>query len=152
MDCFASLAVTSLISAEQANPRTLSAMHRCGNSFTTDLSGSTGAFPQALADEGRAVLWRDLPCDPGDPATWTRPVIRLGCYSDEPFKRAVNTPVLHAAFDQFVGKERWHPRADLGSFPVRFPSPDDPGDAGWHIDVSFPAESSDPNEKQDFSS
>ncbi len=25
----------------------------------------------------------------------------------------------------------------LGTFPVRFPSPDDPGDAGWHVDASF---------------
>src|SRR5688572_2254962 len=25
----------------------------------------------------------------------------------------------------------------MGTFPVRFPSPVDPGDAGWHIDVSF---------------
>jgi len=25
----------------------------------------------------------------------------------------------------------------MGTFPVRFPSPDDPGDAGWHVDVSF---------------
>jgi hypothetical protein len=110
------------------------------------------AFPRTLADEGRAILWRDLPCNPDDPATWTRPVIRLGYYGDEPFKRAVNTPALHAAFDQLIGKRRWYPRADLGTFPVRFPSPDDPGDAGWHIDVSFPAETSDPNEKQDFSS
>jgi hypothetical protein len=22
------------------------------------------AFPRQLADEGRAILWRDLPCDP----------------------------------------------------------------------------------------
>ena len=110
------------------------------------------AFPRELADQGRAILWRDLPCDPNDPATWTRPVIRLGYYGDEPFKRAVNSPVLHAAFDQLVGKGRWYPRADLGTFPVRFPSPDDPGDAGWHIDVSFPGVSSDPNERQDFSS
>ena len=41
---------------------------------------------------------------------------------------------------------------NLGTVPVRFPHPDDPGDAGWHIDVSFPSESSDPNEHQDFSS
>ncbi len=47
------------------------------------------AFPRQLADEGRAILWRDLPCDPDDPATWTRPVIRLGHYGDEPFKRSV---------------------------------------------------------------
>jgi hypothetical protein len=107
------------------------------------------AFPRVLADEGRAMLWRDLPCDPNDPATWTQPVIRLGHYGDEPFKQAVNSPVLYAAFDQLVGEGRWRPRPNLGTFPVRFPSPEDPGDAGWHIDVSFPGEASDPD---DFSS
>ena len=35
---------------------------------------------------------------------------------------------------------------------MRFPCPDNPGDTGWHVDVSFPAESSDPNEREDFSS
>ena len=45
------------------------------------------AFPQQLADEGRAILWRDLPCDPDDRSTWTRPVIRLGEYGDEPFQK-----------------------------------------------------------------
>jgi len=96
------------------------------------------AFPRELADAGRAILWRDLPCDPDDPATWTQPVIRLGYYDQEPFKEAVSTPVLHAAFDRLVGRGRWYPRPNLGTFPVRFPSPDDPGDAGWHVDVSFP--------------
>ncbi len=110
------------------------------------------AFPRQLADQGRAILWRDLPCDPDDPASWTRPVIRLGYYGDEPFKTAANSPLLHAAFDQLVGKGRWRPRTNLGTFPVRFPSPDDPGDAGWHVDVSFPGEDCDPNEQTDFSS
>lgn len=110
------------------------------------------AFPRELADEGRAILWRDTRCDPHDPTTWTRPVIRLGYFDQEPFKKAVNTPVLHAAFDQLVGKGRWRPRPNLGSFPVRFPSPDDPGDAGWHVDVSFPDETGNPHEKNDFSS
>jgi hypothetical protein len=110
------------------------------------------AFPRELANQARAIMWRDLACDPDDPTTWTRPVIRLGHYGDEPFRRAVNTPVLCAAFDQLVGKGRWRPRANLGTFPVRFPHPDDPGDAGWHVDVSFPGASSDPNERQDFSS
>jgi hypothetical protein len=109
------------------------------------------AFPRALADEGRALLWRDSGCDPDDPATWTKPVIRLGHYGQEPFRDAANTAVLHAAFDQLVGKGRWRPRNSLGTFPVRFPSPDDPGDAGWHVDVSFPGESGDPNENKDFS-
>jgi hypothetical protein len=47
-------------------------------------------------------------------------------------------PVLHQAFDQLVGPGRWQPRGDLGTFPIRFPSPDDPRDAGWHVDSSFP--------------
>ena len=63
------------------------------------------AFPRELAEQGRAILWQDSGCDPDDPATWIRPVIRLGHYGQEPFKQAVNTPVLHAAFDQLVGRD-----------------------------------------------
>jgi hypothetical protein len=95
------------------------------------------AFPRELADAGREILWRDTGCDPHNPETWTRPVIRLGDYAQEPFQRAVNTPLLHAAFDQLVGAGRWLPRNSLGTFPIRFPSPEDPGDAGWHTDASF---------------
>jgi hypothetical protein len=109
------------------------------------------AFPRGLADEAREIMWRDLPCDPDDPTTWTRPVIRLPGYGQEPFRKAVNTPVLHAAFDQLVGRRRWRPRTGLGTFPVRFPHPDDPGDTGWHVDVSFPGEDCDPGEQRDFS-
>lgn len=110
-----------------------------------------GAFPRKLAAEGRSIMWRDIPCDPDDPATWTRPVVRLTGYGGGPFAAAANTPILHSAFDQLVGKGRWVPRDGLGSFPVRFPHPDDPGDAGWHVDLSFPGEDCDPNEQQDFS-
>jgi len=95
------------------------------------------AFPRDLADAGRAILWADTGCDPDDPTTWTRPVIRLNQYGQAPFSAAANTPRLHAAFDQLAGPGRWLPRTTLGTFPVRFPSPEDPGDAGWHIDVSF---------------
>lgn len=95
------------------------------------------AFSSELAKECRDILWRDLGCDPQDPSTWTKPVIRLGDYPQEPFCQAVNTPVLHDAFDVLVGKGRWLRRGSLGTFPVRFPSPDDPGDAGWHTDASF---------------
>ena len=101
------------------------------------------AFPREVADESRAILWRDTGCDEADPKTWTKPVIRLGAYGQEPFSRAANTPVLHEAFDQLAGPGRWQPRSDLGTFPVRFPSPDDPGDAGWHVDSSFPPDSGD---------
>ncbi|MDB5542345.1 MAG: phytanoyl-CoA dioxygenase [Devosia sp.] len=95
------------------------------------------AFPEDVAAQGRAILWMLTGLDPDDPSTWTRPVIRLGDNPAAPFRPAANTPILHAAFDQLVGRGRWLPRGSLGTFPIRFPSPDDPGDAGWHIDVSF---------------
>lgn len=95
------------------------------------------AFPRSIADEARALLWRDTGCDPDDPATWTRPVIRLGMYSDAPFIQAANTARLHHAFDQLVGPGRWLPCGSMGTFPVRFPSREDTGDTGWHVDVSF---------------
>jgi hypothetical protein len=92
------------------------------------------AFPRSVADECRAILWRETGLDPEDPATWTRPVIRLPGYGGGPFARAAATPRLHEAFDQLVGQGRWVPRDGLGTFPIRFPHPDDPGDAGWHLD------------------
>jgi hypothetical protein len=85
-------------------------------------------------------LWRDTGCDPRDPSTWVHPVVRLGDYGQEPFRRAVNSPALHSSFDQLVGAGRWLPRSSLGTFPVRFPSPDDPKDTGWHVDASFPGD------------
>ena len=95
------------------------------------------AFPTRLAEEARRILWPDLGCDPHDATTWRRPVVRLGGYSQAPFVEAANTLVLHDAFDHLVGPGRWLPCGSMGTFPVRFPSPDDPGDTGWHIDVSF---------------
>ncbi|WP_426408066.1 phytanoyl-CoA dioxygenase [Bradyrhizobium ganzhouense] len=109
------------------------------------------AFPRDLAEAARAIMWRDLPCREDDPSTWTRPVIRLPGYGDPPFRDAINTAVLHAAFDQIVGPGRWRPRRDIGTIPVRFPHADDPGDAGWHVDLSFPDADCDPNETRDFS-
>jgi hypothetical protein len=71
-------------------------------------------FSRALAEDCREILWRDTGCDPHDPATWTKPVIRLGDYSDPPFGEAANAPALHRAFDQLVGAGRWLPRSSLG--------------------------------------
>jgi hypothetical protein len=109
------------------------------------------AFPQEVAAAGRAILWRDLPCKADDPTSWTHPVVRLGEYYDEPFERAVNSPVLYVAFDQLVGTGRWRPRRSLGTFPVRFPHSDDPRDTGWHVDVSFPGPTSSWEERRDYS-
>jgi hypothetical protein len=96
-----------------------------------------GAFPSELALLGREILWKDLPIDPNDSSTWAHPVVRLGDYAQEPFRRAVNTPILHESFDQLVGKGRWLPRGSLGTFPVRFPSDQIANDTGWHADASF---------------
>ena len=95
------------------------------------------AFSREQADAARAILWKATGCSPDDPETWTQPVIRLGMFTQAPFIEAANRPRLHAAFDQLVGHGRWHRPAAMGTFPVRFPSALDPGDAGWHIDVSF---------------
>jgi hypothetical protein len=105
------------------------------------------AFPAELAHEIRKILWNDIDADPNDPSTWTKPVIRLGMYSQPPFIQSANTPILHAAFDQLVGKEKWIPCMSMGTFPVRFPSADDPGDTGWHVDASF---SNDPSNFLDW--
>ncbi|AKU95842.1 hypothetical protein AKJ09_02506 [Labilithrix luteola] len=95
------------------------------------------AFPRALAEEARSILWKDTGCNPNAPSTWTKPVIRLGMYSQEPFVAAANTPILHDAFDLLVGAGRWQRCAAVGTFPVRFPSAIEPGDDGWHVDASF---------------
>jgi hypothetical protein len=58
------------------------------------------------------------------------------------FRAAANTPTLHEAFDRLVGIGRWRPRPNVGNFVVRFPTEVDPGDLGWHIDLSFAANTS----------
>jgi hypothetical protein len=98
------------------------------------------AFPRSVADLGRAVLWLMTGLSPDDPSSWTSPVVRLGGSAEEPFRLAANTPRLVSAFDQLVGLGRWVPRSGLGTFPIRFPHPDDPGDTGWHMDGSFTPE------------
>ena len=98
------------------------------------------AFPATLAEVGRNILWQDTGCHPDDPTTWTKPVVRLGFYDQQPFRDAANTPLLHTALDQLVGQGFWKPRTHLGTFPVRFPHPESPGDDGWHVDGSFPGD------------
>lgn len=129
-------------------PDTLNALNEAQiDSFTTDgFVRIDDAFSRQTADEARAILWRETGCDPNDPSTWTQPVIRLGGYHDAPFREAANTPRLHSAYDRLVGEGRWLAPQGLGTFPVRFPSPETPGDDGWHIDVSFSLPEDDPND------
>ncbi|MBN9319171.1 MAG: phytanoyl-CoA dioxygenase [Caulobacterales bacterium 68-7] len=101
------------------------------------------AFDPQLAEACRGVLWCEMGLDPDGPAGWAQPVVRLGFHAEAPFREAANTPLLHAAYDALVGAGRWLPPGGLGTFPIRFPSAADPGDTGWHIDVSFGHEAPD---------
>ena len=95
------------------------------------------AFSTDLAKQGRDELWADIGLSPDEPENWIQPVVRVGFKSSPPFIEAANTPQLHKAYDQLVGEGRWLAPKGLGTFPIRFPSPESPGDDGWHVDVSF---------------
>lgn len=95
------------------------------------------AFSKHAVEQARAILWEATGCKQNDRSSWTQPVVRLDQFSQAPFREAANAPLLHRAFDQLVGAGRWLPRDSLGTFPVRFPSQDEPGDDGWHVDMSF---------------
>lgn len=95
------------------------------------------AFCIDLAKQCRDELWADIGLSPSEPEGWTEPVIRVGSKSSPSFIAAANTPQLHKAYEQLVGVNRWLAPRGLGTFPIRFPSPEAPGDDGWHVDVSF---------------
>ncbi|TCP50752.1 phytanoyl-CoA dioxygenase PhyH [Tamaricihabitans halophyticus] len=96
-----------------------------------------GAFPAEVGERCLDELWAATGYAREDPATWTEPVVRLGGFATPPFQEAATTAVLHEAFDQLVGPGRWLPRIGLGTFPVRFPSSEEPGDDGWHVEASY---------------
>jgi hypothetical protein len=95
------------------------------------------AFDADLAKQCREELWADIGLSPDRPEDWVRSVIRVGFKASPPFVEAANTPLLHRAYDQLAGEGRWLAPMGLGTFPIRFPSAQSPGDDGWHVDVSF---------------
>lgn len=95
------------------------------------------AFSADLARRGRDELWADIGLSPDQPEKWVHPVVRVGFKSSLAFIEAANTQQLHKAYDQLVGKGRWLAPKGLGTFPIRFPSAEPPGDDGWHVDMSF---------------
>jgi hypothetical protein len=102
----------------------------------------------AVPPETVAACWRQVAAellgrgvDPADPATWTRPVERIICPETPAFERAGTQPRLWEVYDQLLEPGSWWRRPGVGgTIPVRFPHPEDPGDAGWHIDGSFEGE------------
>ena len=109
-----------------------------------------GALPREVAEACQDLVWtqlREHGVARDDPATWTSPVVRIACPQTGPFAAAGpgSVPVLREACDQLIGAGRWWPRTDVGgTIPIRFPGPDDPGDAGWHIEASFQPDDQDP--------
>jgi hypothetical protein len=76
--------------------------------------------------------------DPHDPTTWTKPVVRIPCPEGPAFAAAGTSSALREVYDALLGPGRWIPREGVGgTIAVRFPSLQDPGDAGWHIDGSY---------------
>ncbi|MEW1778732.1 phytanoyl-CoA dioxygenase family protein [Streptomyces sp. NPDC086777] len=96
-----------------------------------------GAFPPRVAEDCARLLWRETGYDPQAPDSWQDPVVWVGGMAQGPFAAAANSVALHRAFDLLVGEARWLPRYSLGSFPLRFPHPEEPDDAGWHIEGSY---------------
>lgn len=80
------------------------------------------AFDRQVAEHARTLLWQKSGCDPADPATWDRPVIRIGDCSEEPFRIAASTPMLHQAFNRLVGPGGGYPEkvleVSLFDFPI----------------------------------
>jgi hypothetical protein len=95
------------------------------------------AFSPDLAKQCRDELWADIGLSPDEPESWVQPVVRVGFKASPPFIEAANTLLLHKAYDQLAGDRRWLAPKGLGTFPIRFPSPESPGDDGWHVDMSF---------------
>ncbi|HEX7133792.1 MAG TPA: hypothetical protein VF228_14540 [Iamia sp.] len=100
--------------------------------------GVREAFPRDIAELCRDGLLRDVGIDPTDRSTWTRPVVRVMGRGGGPFSEAAMAERLGRATDAVVGPGRWVERKGIGTFPIRVPHPDEPGDDGWHIDVSIP--------------
>ena len=84
------------------------------------------AVPAEIVAQCLDRVWSEIVPTPDDPGTWTEPVVRVGGLADPPFVAAAIAPALVDAYDRLVGVRRWVRPGGLGTFPVRFPHPDDP--------------------------
>jgi len=100
-----------------------------------------GAFSEGTAAACRDVIW-DCLGERGisrtDRATWVVPLVRIDCPEGEPFTAAATSRALLGAYDVLIGAGRWTPRTGVGgTVPVRFPSEDNPGEVGYHIEGNW---------------
>ncbi|HWE68053.1 MAG TPA: phytanoyl-CoA dioxygenase family protein [Acidimicrobiales bacterium] len=102
----------------------------------------TGIMEECRREVAADLLARGIAWD--DASTWQRPVERIPCPESPAFEAAGTQPILWSAYDQLLTPGSWWRRPGVGgTIPVRFPHPDDPGDAGWHMDGSFQHEGED---------
>ena len=94
------------------------------------------AFSTGLAKQCRDELWADIGLSPDQPENWIQPVVRVASKASCPFIGRQHAATARS-LDQLVGEGHWLAPKGLGTFPIRFPSAESPGDDGWHIDVSF---------------
>lgn len=111
---------------------------------TTGFVKLEGAFSSDVGERCRQEIWQAIGYEPDDPSTWTHPFVRLEFLATPPFREAANTPILREAFDQLVGAGRWNALTGLGTFPIRFPSDEEPAEAGWHLEASFSGDRGEP--------
>jgi hypothetical protein len=112
----------------------------CANGFLVVRGAVAPDVVRACRNEIENEL-RALSVDTHDPSTWTEPVVRIPCPDSPAFAAAGTSPALWRMYDALLGPGRWVQRHGVGgTIPVRFPSKNDPGDAGWHIDGSYDVE------------
>ncbi|MGO4444844.1 phytanoyl-CoA dioxygenase family protein [Mycobacterium sp. 2YAF39] len=110
------------------------------DAFVTDgFAKIERAAPRHVADEARALLWRQLGLSPDDLDQWTEAVRWASdLMGHGPFGGLVRSRALAAALDAVCGSGGWVPRGSLGNIPVRFPVSPPNDDRGWHIDANTP--------------
>jgi len=101
-----------------------------------------GAFTSELASACRDEIWNLIEQEHPDikrntPKSWTKNLIRIQGSDADPIVQSANTPRLHQAFNEVVGIGRWDARNGIGTFPIRFPSDEEPEAGGFHIDGSI---------------
>lgn len=95
------------------------------------------AFPRALALRCRDVLWDEIEEARDDPATWSRPVVRIHAHTAPELSEAAASGRWRAAIRQVAGPHAAPTAWMGGTTAVRFPVEGDPGDDGWHVDGSY---------------
>ncbi|ANW66062.1 mitomycin antibiotics/polyketide fumonisin biosynthesis protein [Mycobacterium sp. djl-10] len=94
---------------------------------------------RGVAEEARALVWKQLGLTPERAGDWTEPVRWAADHTGEgPFGKLCSSSRSTAALDALCGVGQWLPRRSLGNIPVRFPVPPTADDRGWHIDLNTP--------------